>query len=316
VIGKMSDTTDNLDGSVLEWLLASSVPSIRYLTTRYHRKRDDPRIRSEIVQVGPVPTILAGQSPAGNWAGEHSYYTPKYVSTHWSLLLAVELAADGNDPRLRAGTEFMLSATRRKLERETSDGRYEMSCFWGNLLRYAEHCGYGDDARVEAVTQCLVLDGLETSWRCKHNDELPCAWGCARALWGLASRPESKRSPSVRQTIDKSIGWLLNAHSLVVADYSTTGRIHSLWSRLSFPLFYQADILFVLRVLVVLGRLDHPGAADALEWLRDRRMANGRWRGANPYRRRTWAGIADGADTDRWATLYALHVLDSAREIR
>jgi hypothetical protein len=316
MIGNTSDVTDNLDGSVLTWLLASRVPSIRYLTTRYHRKRGDPRIRSEIVQVGPVPAILAGQSSAGNWIGEHSYYTPKYVSTHWSLLLAVELAADGSDPKLQAGTEFMLSSTQRELEQEVSGGRYEMSCFWGNLLRYAEHCGYEDDPRVEAITQSLVVDGLETGWRCKHNDELPCAWGCARALWGLASTSESRRPAGVRRTIDESIDWLLNAHSLVAADYPTPGRIHSLWSRLSFPLFYQADILFVLRVLVALGRVDHPGAAGALEWLVGRRMANGRWRGANPYRRRTWAGIADGADTDRWATLYALHVLDSARVIQ
>jgi hypothetical protein len=102
-------------------------------------------------------------------------------------------------------------------------------------------------------------------------------------------------------------------HHLVAADYPTPGRIHPLWFRLNFPLFYQVDILFVLRVLTELGVADHPGAGAALDWLASRQMRNGRWRGANPYRQRTWSGIADGTDADRWATLHALRVLNPGR---
>jgi hypothetical protein len=303
-----SKSTNMRDPAVLDWLLASTVPSIRYLT-RLYLDQDDPGLTREIMRTGPVPVILAGQTEAGNWAGEQSYYTPKYVSTHWSMLLATELAADGSDPRLQAGVEFMLSATREELQQESARGRYGLSCFWGNLLRYAAYCGFHNDTRVQAITHYLVQDSLGSGWRCRYNDGLACAWGCARALWGLAALPAMERMPKVRETIDQGVDWLLNGHDLVAADYPTPGRVHPLWFRLNFPLFYQADILFVLRVLTELGAGGHPGAAAALEWLAGRRMKNGRWRGANPFRLRTWAGTADGPDADRWATLYALRVL-------
>ena len=75
-----------------EWLLKAQTPSIRFLTLSLLQERDeaDPEVKSayqEIMETGPVPTILSGQTEAGNWHPEHSYYTPKYVSTHWSMLL-------------------------------------------------------------------------------------------------------------------------------------------------------------------------------------------------------------------------------------
>lgn len=302
---------DTRDPGNLDWLLASTVPSIRYLTTLLLLNRDDAALKGEIMGTAPMRAILAGQTAAGHWANEHSYYTPKYTSTHWSMLLATELSADGSDPGLRAGAEFMLSATQNELERESARGLFDLSCFWGNLLRYAYYCGYGADPRVRAIAQYLTQDGLETGWRCRWNDGLPCAWGCARALWGLSARPVAERLPDAQDTIDQGVHWLLDDHTLVAADYPTPGRVHPLWFKLNFPLFYQADILFVLRVLADLGVADHPGAAQARRWLAGRRARNGRWRGSSPFRRRTWAGIADGADVDRWVTLYSLAVLNS-----
>jgi hypothetical protein len=207
----------------------------------------------------------------------------------------------------------MLLSTEEELKGEIGCDRFDLSCFWGNLLRYSVHCEHVEDARVQAIAGYLVRDGLETGWRCRHNGELACAWGCARALWGLAALPRSTRTQGVEEAIHKGVNWLLGAHSLVEADYPTAGRIHRLWRRLNFPLFYQADVLFVIRVLVELGMTDHPGAARALQWLADRQMKNGRWRGTNPYRQRTWGGIADGADVNRWATLHALQALNSSR---
>ena len=97
------------------------------------------------------------------------------------------------------------------------------------------------------------------------------------------------------------------------ANYPTPqgGSIHSLWSRLNFPLFYQADISLVLRALADLGKLDHPGAADALDWLRERRSSKGSWRGASPYRQRTW-DLGEREETDRWVSLHASLVLQAA----
>ena len=137
------------DPPSIPWLLAARTPSIRYLTLRrlLGRPEDDAEVqaaRREMAATGPIPAILAGQTERGNWAGERSYYTPKYTSTHWSMTLLAELAADGPDEQLRRGAEFMLADTEAGV-REEGHG---WVCFWGNLLRYALHCGFEDDPRA------------------------------------------------------------------------------------------------------------------------------------------------------------------------
>ena len=325
------------DASSISWLLAARTPSIRYLTLRrlLVRPEEDADVRAarrEMAASGPIPAILAWQTERGNWAGESGYYTPKYVSTHWSMTLLAELAADGTDERLRRGVEFMLTRT----EAEARKDGHGWVCFWGNLLRYALHCGFDGDPRVARLIDRVAHDATEAGWRCPYNVELPCAWGAARALWGLAALPAERRSPEAAAAIESGLALLLETGRLVGGDYPTPGKVHAVWSRLNFPLFYQADILFVLRVLGELGALPHPGAQPALAWLAARRRPDGTWRGASPYRartwpvqgdreethdsggrriadlRRTWPALVDREETDRWVTLHAATVLSAA----
>jgi hypothetical protein len=227
------------------------------------------------------------------------------------MLLLVELAADGRDPGLRQGARYMLEATEEELVEAVKQETCGLSCFWGNLLRYVLHCGCEDDVRVAAVVRYLVHDAQEGRFRCAHNDGLACAWGAARGLWGLAALPAGRRTGAVASAVESGLAFLLERHRLFEADYPTPGRVHPLWFRLNFPLFYQADILFVLRVLAALDALDHPGSQTALAWLGARRGADGRWRGASPYRRRTWPGLGEREDTDRWVSLQAMTVLQA-----
>ena len=201
---------------------------------------------------GPIPALLARQTERGNWANERSYYSPKYTSTHWRMTLLAELAADPADERLRRGAEFMLAATAADTEADAATAGHGWVCFWGNLLRYALYCGFDDDPRVARLIERVVRDATEAGWRCRHNDELPCAWGAARALWGLAAlpakpaKPAERRSPEVAAAIASGLALLLEGDRLVRADYPTPGKVHEIWAHINFPLFYQADILFVL----------------------------------------------------------------------
>ncbi len=82
--------------------------------------------------------------------------------------------------------------------------------------------------------------------------------------------------------------------------------------KLNFPLFYQTDVLFALRVLDDLGALDRPGAQPALTWLAERRQKNGRWRGSSPFRQRTWRELGGREETDRWVSLQSAQLLQRA----
>jgi hypothetical protein len=308
-----------IDPSFQDWLLQAQTPSIRYLTHRnlLHKPQSDIEVQTTwatMKAIGPIPAILAEQTKTGSWAGERSFYTPKFTSTHWSMLLLAELAADASDPRLRRGALFMLDDTWGRLQRRQEQGVHGWTCFWANMLRYVLHCGLEDDPRLPAVIETLVNDALRWEWRCEHNDERPCAWGAGRALWALAALPKDRQTADVQAAIQNGLAFLLEEHNLLEGNYPPPegGKISALWSRLNFPLFYQADTLLVLRALAELERLDHPGAAAALEWLLQRRSTAGRWRGASPFRQRTWRALGGREETERWVSLQAASILEKA----
>jgi hypothetical protein len=301
------------------WLLGAKTPSIRYrtLTDLLGYPADDIRVveaRQALMTSGPVPAILARQTKTGAWSDERSYYTPKYVSTHWSMLLLTELDVDGDDPRFRQGVDYMLAATANDLCKRLDSHTLGFSCFWGNLLRYAFHAGMEDNAQIDQVIHYAVYDLQAGPCRCAHNDRYACAWGVVRTLWGLAAIPQARRTPEVAQAIQQGIEFLLGSFRLIEADYPTpnAGGVNPLWFKLNYPLFYQADILFTLRVLEALDMLDHPGAQAALDWLAQRQRRDDRWPGSSPFRRRTWHELGDREETERWVSLQAARILRRA----
>jgi hypothetical protein len=304
----------------IPWLLESGVPSIVYQTRKdllgpKSTAAETRQAAARVMRSGAAAAILSRQSTRGNWKVDRGgYYGPKFFSTHWSMMLLAELGADGNDARYRRGVEYMLEATQEEARDGLRRKSYGWSCFWGNLLRYALRSVAPDEPRTEAVIRYVAADTAGKNCACRINDGKACAWGAARALWGLAAVPEPRRSAAVKRAIRRGVRFLLDDHSLAEADYPVRarGRINPLWFSLNFPLFYQADILFALRVLDELGALKRRGARPALDWLAARRRPDGRWKGRSPFRARTWREMGAPEETDRWVTLQALRILRHA----
>lgn len=307
--------------TLIDWLLDADTPSIRYLTLRHllDRPEDDPDVqaaRAAIMQTGPVPAILARQTDQGHWRGERSFYTPKYTSTHWSMVLLVELAADPGDRRVQAGAEFMLPDTETRALDSHAPEQQDWVCLWGNVLRYVAYCGRADDPRVANIVKTIVLASQARGWGCRHNVELACSWGAVRALWGLAALPDRLRTPEIDAAIQGAVEFVYGpTYTLTKGDYPTPGTVHAHWSRLNFPLFYQVDVLFALRVAADLNLFHLPRVQEALTWLADRRDSHGRWRGANPYRSHTLRELPGSDETHRWVSLHAAMVLKQAGQL-
>lgn len=293
-----------------DWLMESEIPSIRYFTLRHllDQPEDSEQVqttRHAMATTGPIPEILQKQAEAGHWEGDNNFYQPKYTSVHWTMLLLAELGADPTHEGMQRGVDYVLDATTESLQ--AHDHGWE--CLWGNILYYALYCGFYDDERTQHMINFLANSD---DWKCRHNNELPCAWGAARTLWGLAAMPASQRADAVTTAIDEGVRFLLERYSLLEAKYPTPGEPHKLWHKLNYPLFYQGDVLFVLRVLAALDRLDHPDAQPALQWLAARRKANGRWGGGSPFGSRTWNALGNRSETPRWISLQAAMILKQA----
>jgi hypothetical protein len=302
-----------------DWLLHASTPSIPYQTMLdlLGFPADEPRVvqaHQAIMSTGAVPAMLSRQSENGQWRGERSYYPPKYISSHWSMLLLTEYCADGSDLRFQQGARHMLDTTMAELNQRLPVNELGWSCFWGNLLRYSLQSGMLYDACVQNVIRYTSLDLQAGPCCCTHNASQPCAWGVVRTLWGLAAIPKTQRTPATNEAIARGVEFLLDSFRLVEANYPTKDGqdANPLWFKLNFPLFYQVDILFSLRVLDELELLDHPASRAALDWLEQLRGRNGRWPGTSPYRQRTWRELGDWEETDRWVSLQAARVLRHA----
>ena len=298
----------------LDWLLASRTPSIRYLAhTRLAGESAAgaaaAEARAEIAGQDPGAYILAQQAAGGHWNSPKHYYSPKFTSSHWSMLLLSELALDPAHPAMQAGADHMLRMLEADIAAYRPGGRLLWVCLLGNWLRYQLYCGRLADERVQTVIRYICED-VARGCVCHWNHDLPCAWGVARSLYGLALIPPRERSPEVSGALESGIDFLINQHRLEKADFPDKTRKHALWAKTSFPLFYQADILFTLRVLKELGAHTLPNAQPARQWLLERQTTRGTWRGSSPFAKRTRPIDRDEKDAaSRWVTLHALDVL-------
>lgn len=309
-----------MDDSLTEWLLRAETPSIRLITLRdlLERPAGDAALLQAVRDVaasGPVPAILAAQQSEGYWFTRRNYYSPKYRSTHWSMLLLTELEVAPSEPRLTKGSDFMLSITRDESSPHINMGRQKESCFWGNLLRYVAHARLQSNPRVQRVIDDLASRGLQDNWVCVHFGDR-CPWGVLRALWGLAALPSQQRTADVNATIESGLHFLLEEHDFLAGGYPRRSTYLKNWHKLAFPHFAHADLLFALRVLADLDALEHPAAQRALDWLMQQRRGDGRWRGISPFGGRTWELPGGREDVDRWVSLHSALVLQRARRIR
>jgi hypothetical protein len=303
-----------LHGDPMPWLLERSDPAVRALTLRQLLERGprDSELREtqqRAMSSPPISTLLKRQRADGGWPGPNNW-SPKYQGSHWSNLLLIEYGADPGDPRVKR-------AARRVLEDLTDPEKSGMgwvferdhgaSCLVGSIVRYVSLAGFGADARVEPLVERLVRESKKFDAACALNGNDPCAWGYARLIWGLAALPEAARTREVERTLRRGVEFLLS-YKLERGRYPTATEPSYLWRQLSFPLFYQADVLFVLRAIDAAGELDDPRAQTAIGWLLARQDSRGRWAGRAPYEAR----MASRVDASKWVTLQVLTLLKHA----
>jgi hypothetical protein len=308
---------DLLKGDPVPWLLERSDPAVRALTLRslLDKGPRDPELREarqDAMSSPPISTILQRQRPEGAWPGPdlNQWNASKYQGTHWSNLLLVEYGADPSDPRVRRGARWILDA----LEDPKASGLdwifgrdHGVSCFTGSVVRYVAAAGYGTDPRLEPLVQRLVRESKKYDAACYINGDQPCAWGYARLVWGLAALPEPARTREVQRTLRRGAEFLLS-FKVERGRYPTDTAPSYLWRQLSFPLFYQADVLFVLRALDAAGAIDDDRAQPAIGWLLARQDSRGRWGGRAPYAAR----MPSKVDASKWITLQACTILKHA----
>lgn len=321
-----------LNDDPLPWLLEPDPanPGVRYFVWRelLDRTEADPEVRqarAEIMTGGPVPAILAGQEPEGEWVKSGSGYSPKYRGTVWQIIFLAELGADPADEWVRRGCEYLLnhglaangafSTSRRPVPSRA------LHCLNGNLLYALLRLGYAADPRVQAALewQARAITGEEPiqyyasgtsgpGFACAINLGQPCGWGAVKAMKALLAVPQPQRSPLHQRALELGAEFLLSRNP-AAADYPYTERISSTWFKFGFPLSYWSDVLEVTQVLAELGYGDDPQLTDAWQLILGKQDRRGRWKLENSLNKKMWADIEARGKPSKWVTLRVLRLL-------
>lgn len=328
---------DRLRGNLIPWLLEADNPPVRFFSLRDLLDRPAQELvetQLAVMTYPPIQASLDAQYPGGYWVKPGPGYSPKYRATVWQIIFLAQMGADGSDPRVRRGCEYVLHHA------QTVSGGFGVSgsrthrppppsrvvhCLNGNLVRALLELGWWGDERlaraVEWNARAITGEGKVRYYKsgtsgpgfaCAVNGGQPCAWGAIKALRGLARVPAGDRGPLVQKAIRMGGDFLLSRDP-ARADYpSGDGRVSSSWFKLGFPSGYVADVLQNLEVLAELGCIRDERLRPALEWLLSKQNAEGLWKNEYAYSAKLWVDIERQGQISKWVTLRALRVLKAA----
>jgi hypothetical protein len=306
-----------MDGSI-QWLLEGD-PSIRWQTLRDllgASGRTVERERSKVARVGWGARLLARQDAEGRWAAglssEDGLYSPKWISTTYTMLLLRDLGLTAGNRQAKKACALLLD---RGLQRDGGinygwRGRSE-TCITGMVLSILSHFKH-TDARLDILADHLLKEQMaDGGWNCRRDLGATHAsmHTTISVLEGLRLL-ELQRGRNVRalRTAQRRGREFLLIHRLF-RSHRTGHVIKSEFARLAFPPRWHYDILRALDYFQAARAPRDSRLSEAIDIVRSRRHPDGRWPLEYSYKGKTYFQLERVGEPSRWNTLRALRVL-------
>ena len=301
------------DENTLLWLLQGD-PSIRYQTLRDLTDADKDEIDAERQQIsseGWGARLLSFQDDSGLWSG--ALYSPKWISTTYTMLLLRRMGLDTDNPRARKGCKLLLDRG------YYPDGginyfvslNHSETCVTGMILSLLAYFKIQDD-RIHRLVDHLLHQQMEDGgWNCQsYKGATHSSFHTTiNVLEGLREYDKSTISGkrNVTQSQKQGCEFLL-VHRLFRSHRS--GEVFDpRMTRFSFPPRWKYDILRALDYMQDI-RLAHDNRLnDALKIVRRKLRQDGTWLLQNRHPGRTFFELEKVGEPSRWNTLRAMRVL-------
>lgn len=294
------DLSSSQDAARLAWLLEGD-PSIRWKVLRDLLGAPATEVAAERARVateGWGARLLALQDADGRWAGAD--YSPKWISTTYTLLELHWLGLPAGNPAALAGCERLWEWQSRRRTPET--------CIVGMLVLVSASHGYLDrhiDSTVEWLLDQQLDDG---GWNCatltdkrKHSSFHTSitaldALQCYAATGSVPTQAAAERGRE-----------FFLEHRLYRSH--RTGEV-AIGASTRFPLLPQwhFDVMRGLEHFAAARALRDPRLKDAVDVVRRARRPDGRWPTYAPHPGRAWFPLEERGPS-RWNTQRALRVL-------
>lgn len=299
---------------IIQWLLKGDV-SIQYQAYRdllgIERKDLQDRISAE----GWGARFLAKQNSKGHWGRD--YYSPKWTSTHYTLLDIRNLCPDPQLPKVRSTIDMLLDRYRSEdggMMLGPSTSRHSDVCVNAMFLNIASYFGYAADKRTEGLIDSILGEIMpDGGFNCytprtgsKHSS-LHTTISVLEGLHEYFKNGGMYVMYKIRNAIRSAEEFIL-MHQLYISD-RTSEIINPQFLRMPYPGRWKYDILRALDYFQYSGHPWNDRMKPAVEVLLKKRNKDGTWNLNSGYSGQVHFDMEKAGKPSRWNTLRASRVL-------
>ncbi|MFP3882551.1 MAG: hypothetical protein ACLFRT_08220 [Actinomycetota bacterium] len=290
----------------LDWLLDAD-PSIRWQVMRGLTDTspgDIAKERARVATEGWGTRLLGLQSGDGNWGG--GAYSPKWISTTYTLLLLRHLGIDPGDERVRAATDRVQEKIRVGRADHPFFEYIGETCISGMVLALNSYFREAEGARIEWLLENQKTDG---GWNCATGSTRSSFNTTISVLEGLLEYERAVDGDrNVSEARDRAHDYLLERQ--LMYRLSDGELINKRWLLLSFPPRWFYDVLRALEYLADARTEPDERCAEAIEVVRSKQRKDGTWPLQGRHPGKEHFVMEPSGKPSRWNTLRAIRVLD------
>lgn len=307
---------------VFEWLLDSD-PAIRWQIKADLLDASEADVRDERALVGTSGwgrRLLELQADDGQWGG--GFYSPKWISTTYTLRLLRHFGLDpGSEPARRA-TGRLVASDRRWRHGVDGGGGVPFFDYIGETCVTAMNAGLAfyfmaaSQRNVEAIEFLLDQQMADGGWNCEvvRGSRRSSFHTTISTLEALLEFEESGFDPSLADAsaAARNLGHEYLLERRLMRRLASGDVINQSWTRFSFPPRWWYDVLRGLDYLRRAGVVPDPRWDEALVLVERKRTSDGRWKLQNHHSGREYFRMETPGEPSRWNTLRAIRVLRHA----
>lgn len=305
---------------LIKWILAGD-PAIAYKcrTELLHESGSAVQaLQESLPQVpGYIRTYLEAKDPqTGMWGG--GIYTPKWTSTHYTLLELKNMKCPGTEPRYKDGVKLLVDVMWHKDGYYKKGRRYLDLCVAGMIGSMLCHGGLTDE-RIHEIMDYILAHiqpdgGFNCFWQRSQKTSINTTFLILQFFLDYEVNGYTYRLDEAQAAALRAEEWMLE-HQLYKR-ISTGEPMHKMMVQMPYPARYKYNFLVGLEYMVDRGREYDPRMESALKLLESKRLKSGAWPSQGNHPGPVHVKIIDEGRENRMNTLRALKVLSYYNELK
>ncbi|MDD2715635.1 MAG: hypothetical protein PHW04_07060 [Candidatus Wallbacteria bacterium] len=300
---------------IIQWLMQGD-PAVRWQVMRDLQNAPSEvyeQERARVASCGWGNDLLSHQDENGMFGG--GIYTPKWTSTHYSLLLLAGLGlAPGNEQALKSCNLLMeRNYGKDGVESFGKNLRHNDDCVTGMLLYMFCYFGFKDERVHRLAEQLLSVQMQDCGWNCRsrrnRNTVHSSFHTTLNVMEGLLQYeiryPE--RAAAARKARLEGMEFMLR-HKLYQS-HKTGKPAHPKMIMMSFPARWKFDFLRGLDFFRECKAEKDDRLSDAVGLLIEKRLPDGTWPVQNRWPGKEYFTLEQTGKPSRINTLRALRIL-------